>query len=119
MPELVGSPMSRCLCGHHPLAHHGERYGETDRECLYADCECLEYRPDPYCWVNVPVKWIKHVRWYSDGFRSGYEDDGRWNPVPQTRPNARKAWVAGKEAGKKARLHGDGPEAGAYENAYA
>jgi hypothetical protein len=98
-----------CECGHSPLAHHGERSGDTSLECLYVGCGCVEYRSDPYAFVTIPIKWAR--RWskeYRHGYKSGHMSDGMWNPVSKIKPLGRAAWVAGKEAGRRARERGEG-----------
>ena len=95
-----------CACGHSHLAHHTENReagGYCNGECLFQGCRCQEFRDDPYSHIVVPYKFRKWAREFRDGWRSGEEEDGRWNPVTHGNPNGRKAWAEGRVAGRKMR----------------
>lgn len=93
-----------CACGHIQLSHHTEDREAGDYcngECLFNGCKCQEFRPDPFAHIVVPPAYKRYAKEFRDGWRSGETADGRWNPVTKGDPKRRKAWDAGKKAGKR------------------
>jgi hypothetical protein len=107
--------MAHCRCGHDSRAHHASgRYWDGEflyGHCLYTRCRCPLYLEVCGVDVEVPERYATVALEYRSGYEKGVKEDGAYNPISKRGPEGlkrRRAWEAGRQAGRKVRLRNGG-----------
>lgn len=105
----------KCRCGHDKRAHNDTYAWDEDGErimaqCLHVRCRCPVYMEEERG-IEVPNTYASCALEYRNGYEKGMKEDGAYNPISKRGPDGlkrRRAWEAGRQAGRKARERSGG-----------